>query len=103
MISRERLVQLAPLLVLIALILFFTAINPNFFSLRNAARIGISAAPILIIALGVTFIIVMGSIDLSMEGAVATTAVIFSYFMIAWGGELAGLGFLPCHWDWPSV
>lgn len=93
-LTRERLVRWAPLLVLVAVVLFFTAVNPNFFSLRNFARIGIAAAPILVIAVGVTFIIVMGSIDLSMEGAVATCAVLFSVTLIALGGSVGGMGWL---------
>jgi ribose transport system permease protein len=46
------------------------------------------------VAIGVTFIIVMGSIDLSMEGAVSVLAVIFCYFLLWMGGTVAGLGFL---------
>ena len=46
------------------------------------------------IAIGVTFIIVMGSIDLSMEGAVAVCAVSFAYIFLGLGGKLAGLGLL---------
>ncbi len=93
-VTRERIQRWTPLLVLIAVILVFTAINPNFLSLRNFARIGIAAAPILIIAVGVTFIIIMGSIDLSMEGAVATCAVLFSVTLIALGGSIGGMGWL---------
>ncbi len=92
-LSRETLIKWAPLLVLIALVIFFTALNPTFFSLRNFARIAIAAAPALMVAVGVTFIIVMGSIDLSMEGTVSLTAV--SFFIFAQlGGSLAGLGWI---------
>ncbi len=74
-LSRETLIKWAPLLVLLTLVIFFTALNPTFFSLRNFARIAIAAAPALMVAIGVTFIIIMGSIDLSMEGTVSLTAV----------------------------
>ena len=93
-LSRENLQKWAPVLVLIALILFFSLANPNFLSLRNFARIGISATPALMIAIGVTFIIIMGSIDLSMEGSVAVCAVIFATVFLALGGTLAGWGWL---------
>lgn len=75
-ISREKLILWAPLLVLIALLVVFSAINPNFLSLRNFGRIAISATPALMVAIGVTFII-MGSIDLSMEGTISVCAVVF--------------------------
>jgi len=86
--TRETLVKWVPLLVLIALILLFPffewledfregkdhfyILDSRFFSIRNAARIGIAAAPALMVAIGVTFVILMGSIDLSMEGSIWT-------------------------------
>lgn len=93
-LSRETLIKWAPLLVLIALVIFFTALNPTFFSLRNFARIAISAAPALMVAVGVTFIIVMGSIDLSMEGTVSLTAVSFAFIFAQLGGSLGSLGWV---------
>ncbi|TIV87075.1 MAG: ABC transporter permease, partial [Mesorhizobium sp.] len=72
----------------------FTAINPSFLSQRNFARIAIAAAPALMVAVGVTFIIVMGSIDLSMEGVVSLTAVLFCFLMLALGGTLASGGWI---------
>lgn len=91
---REGLLKWAPLLVLIALVIFFTALNPTFFSVRNFARIAIAAAPAIMVAVGVTFIIVMGSIDLSMEGVISLTAVVFCYLFLYLGGTLAPLGWL---------
>lgn len=87
-LSRETLIKWAPLLVLVALIAIFTAINPNFLSLRNMGRIAIAATPALMVAIGVTFIILMGSIDLSMEGTISVCAVVFGYLFLAWGGTL---------------
>lgn len=92
--TRENLLKWAPVLVLLALVLFFSAINPNFLSLRNFARLSIVASPALMVAVGVTFIIIMGSIDLSMEGAVSALAVIFCYLLVWLGGSVAGIGFL---------
>lgn len=93
-ISREILIRWAPLLVLLALVAFFTVLNPNFLSLRNAARIAISATPSLMVAVGVTFIIIMGSIDLSMEGVVSVCAVVFGFVFLHSGGTLGGLGWV---------
>lgn len=87
-LTRANVIRLAPFLVLIALVVLFTAINPNFLSLRNAARIAIAATPALMVAIGVTFIIIMGSIDLSMEGAVSVSAVLFASVFLALGGTL---------------
>lgn len=93
-LNRETLVKWAPLIVLFVLILFFTAMEPRFFGVRNFARIAISSAPALMVAVGVTFIIIMGSIDLSMEGTVSVCAVVFAFAFLALGGSLGGLGWL---------
>lgn len=94
LLTRDVLIKWAPLIVLLVLVLFFTAMEPRFFSLRNFARIGISSAPALMVAIGVTFIIIMGSIDLSMEGTVSVCAVVFAFAFIAMGGTLASLAWL---------
>lgn len=93
-LRRENVVRWAPLLVLIGLLVLFTAINPAFMTQRNLARITIAAAPGLMVAIGVTFIIIMGSIDLSMEGSVGLTAVLFCFIFLATGGSLAAGGWL---------
>lgn len=92
--TREDAIRWAPLLVLVGLVILFTAINPNFFALRNFARIAVAAAPGLMVALGVTFIIIMGSIDLSMEGVLSFTAVLFCFAFVQFGGTLAAGGWL---------
>jgi ribose transport system permease protein len=93
-LSREALLKWAPLIVLLVLIACFTLLEPRFLTVRNLARIAISSAPALMVAVGVTFVILMGSIDLSMEGTVSVTAVVFAFAFIALGGTLAGWGWL---------
>ncbi|MEM0946459.1 MAG: ABC transporter permease [Pseudomonadota bacterium] len=95
-IYREAIVKWAPLLVLLVLIAFFAIMEPRFLSVRNFARIGISSAPALMVAIGVTFIIIMGSIDLSMEGTVSVSAILFAFAFLALGGTLAS-------WAWLAV
>ena len=51
------------------------AINPNFLSFGNFVRIAQAAMIPLVLGLGATFIILMGSIDLSVEGVLALGAV----------------------------
>lgn len=93
-IGRETLVKWAPLLVLIVLCGFFAVIEPRFLSTRNFARILISASPALMVATGVTFVIIMGSIDLSMEGTVSVCAVSFAFCFLWLGGTLASWAWL---------
>jgi len=87
--TTEHLWKCAPAMVLCALIIFFSLVNSNFLSLVNFARMSISTTPAMLVALGVTFIIIMGSIDLSMEGTIATTAVVFGLLFMGLGGRLS--------------
>jgi ribose transport system permease protein len=90
--TQDRLRAWMPFAVLVGLILALSLVNPSFLSVSNFARIGISATPALMVAIGVTFIIIMGSIDLSMEGTVAVAAVMFAYAITWLGGSIAGVG-----------
>jgi ribose transport system permease protein len=76
--SLRRLKPFAPFFALIALSLLIGALNPRFFEFNNLIRIANSAAIPLVLALGMTFIIVLGSIDLSVEGVLAIGAVLIS-------------------------
>jgi ribose transport system permease protein len=68
----------APLAVLIALCLVISAFNGNFLTVGNLMRLLNTAAIPLVLGMGSTFVILMGSIDLSVEGVVALTAVLAS-------------------------
>lgn len=108
--TRDRIIRWAPVMVLAVLILLFPffewledfregkdhvyLLDSRFFSVRNAARIAISASPALMVAIGVTFIILMGSIDLSMEGTVSVCAVVFAFAFIGMGGSLLSWAWL---------
>jgi ribose transport system permease protein len=65
----------APVAVLVGLCIFIGLFNPNFFGLNNVVRMLNTAAIPLVICMGATFIILMGSIDLSVEGTIALCAV----------------------------
>ena len=82
-----KLIQWAPFLVFVVLVLAFTAINPVFFSLKNFGRIAISSTAALMVAIGVTFII-MGSIDLSTQGTISVGAVVFGHLFLQQGETL---------------
>ena len=64
----ERWRRWAPVAVLLGLCIVVGLINPAFFSVGNAVRMLNTAAIPLIVCMGATFIILMGSIDLSVEG-----------------------------------
>ncbi len=81
----------APFFALIALSLVVGALNPRFFEFNNLIRVANSAAIPLVLALGMTFIIVLGSIDLSVEGVLAIGAVLIS-LLVRNNGNASNLG-----------
>jgi ribose transport system permease protein len=74
----RRLRRWVPLLVLAGLCLLIGSQNQRFFGIANLVRIAAAAAIPLVLAAGETFIILLGSIDLSVEGAMAVGAVSLS-------------------------
>jgi ribose transport system permease protein len=73
-----RLRALVPLGVLILLCLAISFQAPRFLTWGNAIRVGVVGAVPMVLACGMTFVIILGSIDLSAEGTVAVAAVVFS-------------------------
>ena len=99
-ISRASLRAYAPAVVLLALCLLVTLANPNFIETRNLIRVANASAVPLTLAMGTTFIILMGSIDLSAEGAVAVAAMVVVLLAkndlngmdLGWGAALLAVG-----------
>ena len=73
-----RVAAWAPAMVLVLLCLIISAINRNFLTFGNFVRVSQDAAIPLVLGLGETFVILMGSIDLSVEGVLTLAAVILS-------------------------
>ena len=78
---------LVPVLVLPVLIVVFTVFESRFVSLTNLEVMLTQAGPLLMISLGATFVVLMGSIDLSV-GAIAALCAAASAVMI----EIHGFG-----------
>ena len=75
------------MLVLVALALVFTVLNPNFIGKYNIISMAQSLAPYAILGLGVTFVIATGGIDLSI-GTVCIAASVMA-------GKLFTVGAIP--------
>ena len=67
---------LLPLIAIIALVCYFTAVNPLFFSAENALNIGRQSSVLLLVSLAETIIILIGSIDLSIGSLVTLTGIL---------------------------
>ena len=81
-VRRWRVASWAPVMVLILLCIIITFINPNFMTFGNLVRMSQSAMIPLVLGIGATFIILMGSIDLSVEGVLTLGAVMLSMLVL---------------------
>lgn len=76
-ITVQGFVDNLPWLLLIALVAVFTGINPRFVGAISLSNLFTAAAPLLCLSLGATFVIVTGSIDLSVGAVVSASCVIY--------------------------
>ncbi|MGH3641165.1 MAG: ABC transporter permease [Mycobacterium sp.] len=65
-----------PLIALAALVFYFGIRQPAFLGTQNLTVLGAQAGPLLLISLGASFVILMGSIDLSVGGLAGLTAAL---------------------------
>ena len=79
-------------IVIVALAILFTAINPRFASLTNFVNILTQASFIIVMAAGMTFVITSAGIDLSVGSAAALVTVVA--FGLIKGGMNPALGVL---------
>jgi ribose/xylose/arabinose/galactoside ABC-type transport system permease subunit len=82
---RRSMPTLGPVIALIILTIVFSLLNGNFFSLRNATNICQQAAVLTVLALGETFIIMMGSIDLSIGSTVSMVGMLAAFLIRDYG------------------
>jgi len=80
---------IAPFIALALLLVLGTIANPNFISIDNLLNVATRSAFIAIIALGATYVISSGGLDLSVGAMVAFVASIMILFMIV--GAACGL------------
>ncbi|HEY8529002.1 MAG TPA: ABC transporter permease [Paenibacillaceae bacterium] len=93
---RSGLQQLLAFGSLIGLVIFFSLASSNFFQFSNIVGILLSTAVIGVLALGSTFVIISGGIDLSVGTVMTLCSVMAGVFITFWGlpiplGVVAGI------------
>ncbi|WP_134684351.1 ABC transporter permease [Brevibacillus migulae] len=83
--SSGMLQQLLAFASLIVLILVFSLLSSNFFQFSNLVGILLSTAVIGVLALGATFVIITGGIDLSVGTVMTFSAVMTGTVITSWG------------------
>ena len=66
---------------LIVLIIFFTACNSNFISFYNITNILVDMSPLLVMACGISFVLFLSSIDLSIGSIASCSAVMLTFLL----------------------
>jgi ribose/xylose/arabinose/galactoside ABC-type transport system permease subunit len=94
-LSRRLVQNLVLIGVLVALVAFFTYMNPRFFANRNFINIVRQILPAVLLGCAMTFIINSGAIDLSVGGVMALCSVMFATF-VTWGISLGMAVVLAC-------
>ena len=75
-------------IVLVALVIFFSALRPGAFpQIGNVMNMATNASILLVLAVGSTFVILTGGIDLSINGVLVFSGVVAAMAMVAVGGE----------------
>ncbi len=70
------------LAVLISLVVFFSILEPLFFTAQTAGNILTDWGSVVLIAVGATFVIISGGIDLSVGATIGLSGVVAAYFMV---------------------
>ncbi|HVI41855.1 MAG TPA: ABC transporter permease, partial [Anaerovoracaceae bacterium] len=73
---KDKIMRAAPVIVLFGIVLLYSVFAPGFCSAKNALVLLNQMSIPLIVATGVTFIILIGGIDLSVNGVMGLTAAI---------------------------
>lgn len=100
------------MIALIAIVVLFSALNPNFLSPGNLTNIILQYSYILILSIGMMIVIIGGHIDLSVGSLIALTGGVSAVLVVKhgmpwWVGVLAavGVGILAGMWQgfWVAV
>ena len=80
--QRERFISWAPVGILAFLVVLFSIIAQGFFSLTNLQNLLKQLAIPLVMSLGLTFVILMGSTDLSAQGLAGFVGAIMALMVV---------------------
>ena len=114
MMNLEKLKPHLPWITLVLLTLIVGLLHPNFLRPENLIQVAADISTLFIMALGITFVIYIGSIDLSVQSIANMTTVLVTVLLPTLGfatipaALLAGLlcgaasGFITTKWKVPS-
>ncbi len=83
--TREKLQTYLPFIVLFVLVMFVGLYDSTFFSVSNFLDVTADTMTLFLMASGVTLVIMMGGIDLSVQAVASMTSCILAAYLPQWG------------------
>lgn len=84
-----------PAIVLVLMFVVYSIASPHFLSAQNITNVLVQSAPLLILATGQTFALLMGGLDLSQGSIISLVSVVTASIMMNYGivpGAVIGIG-----------
>ena len=81
--SSLRILQNAPVLLFAVVLAVFGSISSQFLALENLVNIGVQAAPVGIVAIGMTFVLLTAGVDLSVGAIMFVAAAVAGKLVLA--------------------
>jgi ribose/xylose/arabinose/galactoside ABC-type transport system permease subunit len=89
---RKTLGVIIPIIFIFVLVVLFGLLNPRFLSIANFYNLIRQSSVLMIIAIGATFVILMGSIDLSVGAIVTISGIVSAMFVPTMGPAAIAIG-----------
>ena len=70
---------------LVFMVIFFTIINPNFLTVKNLLNVAKQVSIFGIASVGMTYVILLGGIDLATGSIISFVNIVCAYFMVNMG------------------
>ena len=94
LVAQELLGRFGVLIMLVALVVVFSALSPHFLSQGNITNVLIQSSTNAVIAAGMTFVILSANIDLSVGSVLAMSSVLGTSFIADGGPIPIGIGIM---------
>ncbi len=85
LLARIEPATVGPLAALVLMFAIYSAFSPHFLTVSNITNVLVQLAPLLILATGQTFAVLMGGLDLSQGSVVSFTSVVTAAVMMQYG------------------
>lgn len=95
LLSRLDPAVVGPSIALVAMFVVYSMLSPHFLTAQNITNVLVQSAPLLILATGQTFALLMGGLDLSQGSIISLVSVVTAGVMMEHGlevGAAAGIG-----------